>query len=169
MSAKNYKMCFAIATVVALLATINSAAAVEVKLRERVVPKASVVRLGDVAEITAADRQQARQLAAVPLMPAPAPETERFLRKREIADMLAANGVDLATIHFNGAEQVAVAAMSGVRPVVFQESRDSGIGAPANRRAEILAGAKATPAAPQLDESRAGELKIQLDRIIAIS
>ena len=37
----------------------------------------------------------AKKLAAVPLMPAPAPETERFLRKREVADMLAANGVEV--------------------------------------------------------------------------
>ena len=37
----------------------------EVKLRERVIPKSPVVRLGDVAEIVSADRQQVRQLAAV--------------------------------------------------------------------------------------------------------
>ena len=36
-------------------------------------------------------------------MPAPAPETERFLRKREVADMIAASGVDLADIRFDGA------------------------------------------------------------------
>ena len=101
----------------------TTASAVDVKLRERVVPKSSVVRLGDVAEISSADRQQARQLAAVPLMPAPAPDTERFLRKREVADMLAANGVELGEIRFDGAEQVAISAPAGVRTAAMVESR----------------------------------------------
>ena len=79
-----------------------------IKLASGLCRKASVVRLGDVAEIATADRQQARQLAVVPLMPAPAPGTERFLRKREIQDMLAANGVEVGDIHFTGAEQVAI-------------------------------------------------------------
>jgi flagella basal body P-ring formation protein FlgA len=166
MSAKNYTMCFAIATVVALFAAINSAAAIQVKLRERIVPKASVVRLGDVAEITAADRQQARQLAAVPLMPAPAPGTEQFLRKREVADMLAANGIELGDIHWSGAEQVAVAAATGVQTAAIQETTEGDAGAPVNRRAEILAGANAAPATPQLDAAQAGELKIMLGRIL---
>jgi flagellar basal body P-ring formation protein FlgA len=143
----------------------NPADAAEVKLRERVTPMAAVVRLGDVAEVTAADRQQARQLAAVPLMPAPAPDTERFLRKREIADMLAANGVELGSIHFSGAEQVAVAALSSVRQVAFQETSHGNVGAPANRHAAILAGSKAAPAAPQLNEAQVDELKVQLGRI----
>src|SRR6188768_3768703 len=71
---------------------VASATGTEVKLRERVMPQSSVVRLGDVAEIVTADRQLARKLAVVPLMPAPAPETERFLQKREVADMIAASG-----------------------------------------------------------------------------
>ena len=166
MSAKNYTMCFAIATVVALFSAINSAAAVQVKLRERIAPKASVVRLGDVAEITAADRQEARRLAAVPLMPAPAPGTEQFLRQREVADMLAANGIELDDIHWSGAEQVAVAAAAGVRTAAIEETTEGDTGAPANRRAEILAGVKATPATPQLDAAKADELKVMMGRIL---
>jgi flagella basal body P-ring formation protein FlgA len=145
----------------------NAEAAVEVKLRERVVPKSSVVRLDDVAEISSADRQQARQLAAVPLMPTPAPDTERYLRKREIADMLAANGVELGDIRFDGAEQVAIAAPAGVRTVALVESSNGGDMA-GNRHAAILAGASVTSAKTQtpLDELRANELRDQFGRII---
>ncbi len=165
MSAKNYTMCFAIATVVALSAAINSAA-VEIKLRERIVPKASVVRLGDVAEITAADRRQTRQLAAVPLMPAPAPGTDRFLRKREVADMLAANGIELGDIHWSGAEQVAVSAAAGVQTLAIQETTEGGPIAPTNRHAAILAGAKVAPAVAQLDAAQTGKLKSLVCRIL---
>src|ERR1700704_6715801 len=90
-------------------------AAVDIKLRERVAPHGSVVRLGDVAEIATADRQQARQLASLPLMPAPAPGTERFLRTREIQDMLSAQGVDIGSLRFVGAAQVVIAAADGAR------------------------------------------------------
>src|SRR5690349_18237383 len=93
----------------ALVCIANQAhAAIDVKLRERVAPRGSVIRVGDVAEIVSADRQQARQLAALPLMPAPAPGTEQFLRVREIEDMLSAQGVDLALLHFGGAGQVTI-------------------------------------------------------------
>jgi flagella basal body P-ring formation protein FlgA len=137
--------------------------AVDVTLRERVAPKSSVVRLGDVAEISSADRQQVRQLAAVPLMPAPAPDTARFLRKREIADMLAANGIELADIRFGGAEQVAVGAQAGVQMAVAFEDADN---APGNRHAAILAGGQVTAAAPQLDETQAKEMRDRFGRVV---
>src|SRR6185295_1717437 len=90
-AAKNLKSVSAM--LVAFCVTSHALAATDVKLREKVAPHGSVVRLDDVAEIATADRQQARQLGALPLMPAPAPGTERFLRTREIQDMLSAQGV----------------------------------------------------------------------------
>jgi flagella basal body P-ring formation protein FlgA len=153
-------------TLAAMAAVAADAAAADIKLRERVVPKSSVVRLGDVAEISSADRQQARQLAAVPLMPAPAPDTERFLRQREIADMLAANGVELADIRFGGAEQVAVGAQAGVQMAaafeVSSESVTSG-----NRHAAVLAGGTAKAAPQQLDEAQTKEMRERFGRIVS--
>src|SRR5262245_56918704 len=99
-----------VAALAAVCIASQAAAAIDVKLRERRAPRGSVVRVGDVAEIVTADRQQARQLAALPLMPAPAPGTEQFLRAREIQDMLSAQGVDLALLHFGGAGQVTISA-----------------------------------------------------------
>ena len=70
------------------------AATVDVELHQQVSAKSPVVRLGDVARIVTADRQRARKLSSLLLMPAPAPGTQRFLRKREVEDLLAAHGED---------------------------------------------------------------------------
>src|SRR5262245_7537232 len=91
----------------------NAFAAIEISLRERVVSHASVVRLGDVADVTAADRQVSRQLATLPLMPAPARGTDRYLRTREIQDMLTAQGVDVGELRFIGKDQVIIGSSDG--------------------------------------------------------
>src|SRR6186713_994953 len=115
MDSRSFKLRVSLAATIGILIAVGLAQATNVTLRERVVPKASVVRLGDVANITSADRQEARRLAAVPLMPAPAPGTERHLRKREVADMIAASGIELSDIRFDGSERVSVGAQSGVQ------------------------------------------------------
>ncbi len=156
----------AITAVVIIAVVARSADATEVKLHERVVPKASVVRLGDIADIMAKDQQLAKRLAAVPLMPAPAPETEQFVRQREVADMLAANGVELGSIRFSGAKQVAVSAASNVQTVTFQERASAEIDAPTNRHAVILAGGKVV-VAPAKPASISKEFtKPQLCRVV---
>ena len=84
----------------------GASAAVEIKLRDCVQANNSVIRLSDVADIAGASPTQARKLAALPLMPAPAEGGQRFLRKREIEDLLVAHGVDLRALSVNGADQV---------------------------------------------------------------
>jgi flagella basal body P-ring formation protein FlgA len=167
MNANNYKLSFGIAILLSLTAVLDSAVAVEVRLRERVVPKASVVRLGDIADIATKDREAAKKLAVVPLMPAPAPETERFLRKREVADMLAANGVEIGDIHFTGAEQVAISAMSKVQMASYQDSAGGRAGSATNHHAVVLAGGQAVAAAAKLSDSQASDYKNELCRVIS--
>jgi flagella basal body P-ring formation protein FlgA len=149
-------------------------AAVNVKLRDRAAPHGSVVRLSDVAEIGTADKQQARQLSSLPLMPAPAPGTERFLRKREIQDMLSAQGVDGGDFHFAGAAQVIVAAADGGKTSsdIVPASAETRMGEHAkriNQHAAILAGIGSEQALSQLsvDEYRATEIREQLKNIVA--
>jgi flagella basal body P-ring formation protein FlgA len=84
------------------------AAAEEIVLRREALPKGAVVRLGDVAEIRGEGGDRAAQLARLPLMPAPVPGSTRFVRTREIEDMLVAQGEDMRQIRFAGAQQVAV-------------------------------------------------------------
>jgi flagella basal body P-ring formation protein FlgA len=135
------------------------AAEVEIMLRERVACESSVVRLGDVATILGGDQERSRQLAGLLLMPAPAPGTERYLRKREVEDMLSAQGVDLREIRFEGAEQVAI---SGKR-----ETDSGAVGdGTRNRHAEILAGGTGQPEATKLDDARTNALRGELERTI---
>jgi flagella basal body P-ring formation protein FlgA len=154
-------------------ATSTVFAVVDVRLREQVAPHASVVRLGDVAEIATADRQQAHQLGSLPLMPAPAPGTERFLRMREIQDMLSAQGVDVGALRFVGAEQVVIAAADGAGSsasdeIRNRETRGAERATPMNRHAAILAGAVAEQRPPvQLDEARAKEIRDRMANIVA--
>jgi flagella basal body P-ring formation protein FlgA len=145
----------------------TTASAVQVKLREEVVPKSSVVRLGDVAEISSADRAEMRRLSAVPLMPAPASGTERFLRQREVADMLAANGVDMRAVQFGGAEKVSVKGGSGVAQAAFNEPAKVVTSPAGDRRAEVLAGGGGRIELPQLDEAQVAALNGILGRIVS--
>jgi flagella basal body P-ring formation protein FlgA len=167
MTSNKNRLCSAFVSVLMLAAGLDSAVAVEVRLRERVVPKASVIRLGDIADIAGKDSDVAKKLAVVPLMPAPAPETERFLRKREVADMLAANGVEVGDIHFTGSEQVAISAMNKLQTVSYQESSSSAAGSTTNRHAVVPAGGQTEPSAAKFGDGQATDCKNELCRVIS--
>lgn len=165
-----------VAALVAIGVASQAHAAIEVKLRERIAPRGSVIRVGDVADIVTADRQQARQLAALPLMPAPAPGTEQFLRTREIQDMLSAQGVDLALLRFGGAEQVTISA-AAAQPTasnvvqVSAEEPAAGQAARMNRHAAILAAAAGEqligPESAPIDDAHAKEIREQVTSVIS--
>lgn len=91
----------------------------EIVLRPAAVPASAVVRLGDIAEIRGADAAQAERLARLPLMPAPAPGATRFVRARQIEDMLAALGEDVQRIQFTGTAQVALQSPPAAAPAPF--------------------------------------------------
>jgi flagella basal body P-ring formation protein FlgA len=132
-----------VAVTIALLTGFEqaSAATIDILLHEQVTATAPVIRLGDVARIVTADRQRARELSSLLLMPAPAPGTQRFLRKREVEDLLTAHGADLSQLRVDGATQVAITTpqvSSGNdegRPIAARNAA-----APMNRHAAILAG-----------------------------
>jgi flagella basal body P-ring formation protein FlgA len=159
-------LCSGFVLLFTLIVGLNAALGVEVRLREKVVPKASVVRLGDIADIAGKDRDAVKKLAVVPLMPAPAPDTERFLRKREVADMLAANGIEIGDIHFTGADRVAISAMGKVQAAAYQESA-GGVGTPANRHAIVLAGGQSDAADVKLSDGQESDYKNELCRVIS--
>lgn len=115
-----------------MLCAANRGAAAEFRLRQQCTPGGAVVTLGEVAEIFAADRQQAETLAAVELFPAPATAQQRFVRVREIQDLLMLRGVNLAEHRFSGASQVTVAGSGPVRAEAEQP-----LTAAATRRANL--------------------------------
>ncbi len=91
-----------------LLSWSQASTAVEIVLRQQVTLQGPVVRLGDVADLSASTDSQLQDLIATPLMPAPAPGTRRYLRIAQIRDLLAASGISLAGITFHGTTQVAI-------------------------------------------------------------
>lgn len=98
---------------IALLATVFaitvSTQAAELRLRQQCASQSSVVKLGDVAEIFTADASRADALKRIELFPAPPPEQPRVLRVRELQDLLALRGVNLAEHRLSGSAQVQIA------------------------------------------------------------
>ena len=78
-------------------------------MRQQCTPQSSLVTLGDVAEIFSADAAQADALKRIELFPAPASDQPRVLRVRELQDLLASRGVNLAEHRFSGSAQVQIA------------------------------------------------------------
>ncbi len=151
----------------AILICIDVHGATDIDLHEQVVAKSPVIRLGDVARIVTADRLRARQLSSLLLMPAPAPGTQRFLRKREVEDLLAAHGEDISQLRIDGAVQVAITTPdSSVGDDAVPAAASRAV-QPMNRHAAILAGheepvGKLPPADPAIND-----LRDELTRIIS--
>jgi flagella basal body P-ring formation protein FlgA len=130
-------------------------AATEITLRERVATNGSVVRLADVAEIKCDDEQEALRLASLPLMPAPGVGGQRFLRKREVEDLLAAHRADLGEVRIQGAAQVVISAAEAFDVADV----------PMNRHAAILAGKTGQPVA-MLDPKQVESLRQDVQRLV---
>jgi len=89
--------------------------AAELRLKSQCRAACAVVTLGDVAEIFTADDQAAASLAAIELFPSPPPLRQRFIRLRELQDLLILRGVNLTEHRFSGSSQVAIAGGSPAR------------------------------------------------------
>ncbi len=95
---------------VALAMGVPSALAANVALRAKSNHQGTMVRLGDIADISTASTSELNDLSTTVLLPAPAPGTLQFLRRSQIRDLLAARGVDLGAISISGADVVEVGA-----------------------------------------------------------
>jgi flagella basal body P-ring formation protein FlgA len=158
----------ALCIVVAMVATTKGTvarAATEIVVRENVVMTRSVVRLGDVADIKCDDHAFAERLAALPLMPAPSVESQRFLRNREIEDLLAAHGVNQQGMTISGAKQVSIT--SAKRTAATGNTTRGDAKSRINQHAAILAGHTVTPEPPTLDAETAATLKDGVHALIA--
>ena len=88
---------------------VASARAVDVQLKPKCNVEHGVVLLGDIADVYSPNAADAKRLSEMDLLPAPAPNTKRVLRLREIEDLLVVRGVNLKDLRFSGASSVAVA------------------------------------------------------------
>src|SRR5689334_850813 len=98
---RNAMRYIALAAVVTMVAA-AAADGAELALRSESRVQKNIVLLGDIADIHAVDSQEARSLAAVELMPAPAPHGRLIIRLVELQDRLAMQGVNLADLQFSG-------------------------------------------------------------------
>ena len=105
----------------------SMAAAAEIHFRPEVRTEKTLLLLGDVAEIFAADPQETQKLAALELMPAPPQGQKLAIRIRDIQDLLSIRGINLADCEFSGAAQVLVTTVGAT-----EEARAKAI-APARR------------------------------------
>ena len=98
----------AVAGLAIALAAVSSLQAAEIRLRPQCAASGPLVKLSDVAEIVTADKHKADALAAVELFPTPAAPQQRFVRIRELQDLLLLRGVNLVEHQFSGPSQVTV-------------------------------------------------------------
>lgn len=156
-----------LALIVAVLAVATVAqAATTIALRETVEMSTNVVRLGDVANIASSDPAEIRRLSTLPLMPAPANGGRRFLRQREIADLLAAHGVDLRSVAIDGADQVAVQGGPAAAPAQSTTITPTST-TRLNRRAALLEGHVTAAQPAQLDSQAIARLNDDVRSLIA--
>lgn len=94
----------------AFFATVASLPAAELRLRAQCAPQGSLVTLGDIADVFGTDSGQTDALKRIDLFPAPASDQPRVLRVRELQDLLAQRGMNLAEHRFSGSAQVQIAA-----------------------------------------------------------
>lgn len=143
----------------------TAVAAVEVRLRERVVTNAPLVRLGDVADLTLTDNQQRELLTAITVMPAPAPGTQRFVSRQTIEELLVAHGVEHWDFRFTGPSQVTIERASEINNTP-EGSQPNAVVTRLNRHAAILAGQAEEATSIKLEEARAKLLREELNRLI---
>lgn len=110
----NHNFIFIVIAVV--LAACGLAPGAEVRLKPQARASAGVIRLGDVAEIHAAEAWQHDQLAAIELGPAPAAGSRKFIRAREVQDALWLRGINVAEHRLSGSERIEV--LGAGEPVV---------------------------------------------------
>ena len=106
------------------IAAVSSDAA-SVALRVKSQHHGAVVYLGDVADISAANRSELENLKTTALMPAPAPGTHQFLTRAQVRDLLVSQGVEVERLTISGATSVELGQPMAIpkQPVVELPSR----------------------------------------------
>lgn len=94
--------------------------AAEIRLRPAAQCDSRLIVLGDVAEVFATEHEEMQRLSAVELFPGPAVGEKRFVDIREIRDLLAIKGINLANITFSGASQVVIRGQAEIVASVAQ-------------------------------------------------
>jgi flagella basal body P-ring formation protein FlgA len=106
-------MVIRVLTLAACFLVAGSAQATEVRLRSTASCSATIVRLGDIAEIVSDDPAVAGELTAVPLFPAPTAGKSRRLDRNQVRQLLSISGIDVKQLSLTGSETVEVQSGAG--------------------------------------------------------
>jgi len=104
-------------TVLLTLSTAAAVAAAEVQLRSDCHTDKALVTLGDVADVRAADPQQAARLATVELLAAPPAGQTRTVDLPQLRQLLELRGIDLSRVRLSGASRVRVTSVQSSSPM----------------------------------------------------
>ncbi|MBN2295918.1 MAG: flagellar basal body P-ring formation protein FlgA [Pirellulales bacterium] len=126
------------AAIVAILTLVSAGpgSASEIVLRDTYQCRGTIVTLGDVAEVLGSDQRSNEQLSRVELFPAPSEGRQRYVRVREIQDILARRGENLAKHRFSGANQIAITRTEQVEQVDYEKPINASIRNSINLRVE---------------------------------
>ena len=102
------RIILAILTLAVFTACTADLPAAQIVLRSTAEISGPIVRLGDVANIAAADAQEKYRLESIKLFPVPSKGQKRYVRQRELQDLLMLAGVSPARHRFSGASSVTV-------------------------------------------------------------
>ena len=91
----------------------------EIRLKPQAAAAASMVTLGDVSDVFSGDPAEADRLRAIELFPSPPQGRERFVRARELNDLLLLRGVSLAEHRLSGASQITVSGFGQAAPATI--------------------------------------------------
>ena len=106
-----------------------------VALRARSNHQSALIRLGDIADISATSTSELSNLSTTVLLPTPAPGTRQFLRSSQVRELLAARGVDLGAIYLSGA---AVVELGSAKPqAVFDVGEAVSVAQPTREEVEF--------------------------------
>lgn len=89
-----------------VIAAALSARAAEIRLLSEATPAGAVVRLGDIAEVFAADNERVAVLRSAELCPAGGSDSRRTLSARQIQELLYLRGFSPTECRFSGASHV---------------------------------------------------------------
>ena len=100
-----------------------AAGAAEIQLHSECRSDGGLILLGDLADVYSADADEIKKLSAIDVVPAPPGGERRYLRTREIQDILTSRGLNLRQLRFSGASQVTIVGTLEQQPVRTQPVR----------------------------------------------
>ncbi len=152
-------------TIAALILTLgaSSVGGAEIRLREAARVEGAFVHLRDVADIAAPQAAEVESLGAIELFPTPSKGARRYLKIRELQDLLNERQVNLLRHQVTGASTVEIAAY---KPLAAPEAKPL-VGSSRQRATDVVKAAVIKHLQEQRREATPIDVQIDLDESTA--